>query len=74
MMHLVGADKLYHCFDLEIFDFKMTDQFQETDEIIGQGRALEAISFGICIKKEGYSLYAMGKLGSGKDRVAYDYL
>lgn len=74
MMQFVGIDKLYSYCDLEIFDFKTTDELEETDETIGQGRALETISFGICIKKESYNFYATEKLGSRKDRVTYDYL
>ena len=69
MIKPLSVDKLYkHC-DLEIFDFKTTAELEALDEIIGQSRAIKAISFGIGIKKEGYNLYAMGKLGSGKHSV-----
>lgn len=75
-MPLLGVDMLYSYCDLEISDFETTDELGETSEIIRDYRALKAkaISFGIGIKKEGCNLYAMGKLGSEKDGVAYDYL
>ncbi|GEM_PF-5558228 len=69
MMKPLSVDKLYNYCDLKIFDFNTTDELEDLDEIIGQRRALKAISFGIGIKKEGYNLYAMGKLGSGKHAV-----
>ncbi len=74
MIKPLSVDKLYdHC-NLEIFDFQTTAELEELDEIIGQSRALKAISFGIGIKKEGYNLYAMGKLGSGKHSVVEKFI
>jgi len=74
MIKPLSVDKLYNHCDLKIFDFKTTDELEELDEIIGQRRALKAISFGIGIKKEGYNLYAMGKLGSGKHTVVEKFI
>lgn len=74
MLKPVGVDKLYNYCDPGIFDFETTDELEELDEIIGQRRALKAISFGIGIKKEGYNLYAMGKLGSGKHTVVEKFI
>jgi len=74
MIKALHVDKLYNHCDLEIFDFQTTAELEELDEIIGQSRALKAISFGIGIKKEGYNLYAMGKLGSGKHSVVEKFI
>ena len=74
MIKPLSVDKLYNYCDLEIFDFKTTAELEELDEIIGQSRALKAISFGIGIKKEGYNLYAMGKIGSGKHGVVEKFI
>ncbi len=74
MIKPLSVDKLYNYCDLEIFDFKTTADLEDLDEIIGQSRALKAISFGIGIKKEGYNLYAMGKLGSGKHTVVEKFI
>ena len=74
MIKPLNVDKLYNYCDLEIFDFKTTAELEELDEIIGQSRALKAISFGIGIKKEGYNLYAMGRLGSGKHSVVEKFI
>lgn len=74
MIEPLGVEQLYKYCDLKIFDFKTTDELKELDEIIGQRRALKAISFGIGIKKEGYNLYAMGKVGSGKHTVVEKFI
>ena len=74
MIKPLSVDKLYNYCNLEIFDFKTTAELEGLDEIIGQSRALKAISFGIGIKKEGYNLYAMGKLGSGKHSVVEKFI
>ena len=73
-MKPLSIDKLYNYCNLEIFDFETTLELKELDEIMGQRRALKAISFGIGIKKEGYNLYAMGKVGSGKHEVVEKYI
>lgn len=65
-MEPLHKDDLYKRFDTALFDFENTDAIESLDEIIGQKRALEAISFSTGIKKEGYNLFAMGPTGSGK--------
>jgi hypothetical protein len=74
MTEPVGVEQLYNYCNLDIFDFNTTEELQELDEIIGQSRALKAISFGIGIKKEGYNLYAMGRLGSGRHSVVETFI
>jgi len=74
MIEPLNVNALYNYCDLEIFDFKTTAELEELDEIIGQTRALKAIGFGIGIKKEGYNLYAMGRLGSGKHSVVEKFI
>lgn len=74
MIEPLSVEQLYKYCDLKLFDFKTTDELEALDEIIGQRRALKAISFGIGIKKEGYNLYAMGKVGSGKHAVVEKFI
>jgi predicted ATP-dependent protease len=74
MIKPLSVEKLYNHCDLEIFGFDTTEELKELDEIIGQSRALKAISFGIGIKKEGYNLYAMGEPGSGKHSVVERFI
>jgi hypothetical protein len=43
-------------------------------EIIGQPRALEAVRFGVRIRREGYNLFAMGPHGIGKQTAVTQFL
>ncbi len=65
----LSAQQLYHACDITLFDFNTTADLEELGAIIGQARALEAIHFGIGIKKHGYNLFALGPAGSGKHGV-----
>lgn len=42
--------------------------------LIGQERAIEAVTFGIGLKHHGYNLFALGVSGTGKHTVIADYL
>jgi len=48
------------------FTFKTTKDIKTLTGFFGQDRAIEAIKFGIGIKSDGYNLFAMGPLGTGK--------
>ncbi len=52
--------------DPEQFAFETTEELDDLEEVIGQERAVEAINFGIGIRQEGYNLFAVGPLGTGK--------
>ena len=56
------------------FKFKTTDDLEDLTEIIGQGRAVEAILFGIGIRREGYNLFALGPSGTGKRTTIRQFL
>ncbi|MDD2761834.1 MAG: AAA family ATPase, partial [Methylomonas sp.] len=58
--------QLYKSCDLEQLHFTSTEELEDIDIIVGQDRALEAIKFGIRIKKSGYNIFAMAPDGTGK--------
>ena len=58
----------YHC-DESQFDFESTAELPSLPEMIGQERALRAIDFGISIPSQGFNIYALGPVGSGKTSV-----
>lgn len=55
--------------DLSGLGFDDTSQLAPLDETLGQDRALEAIDFGVGIRREGYNLFLMGSTGLGKHRA-----
>lgn len=60
------SSALFHPCDPNQFDFETTAELEGLTEIIGQKRALDAVHFGVGIRREGYNLYVMGPAGMGK--------
>jgi len=54
--------------------FKSTLELDDLSETIGQNRALQAIEFGVGIKKDGYNLFVLGPPGTGKYSTVRSYL
>lgn len=60
--------------DPECFDFETTEQLEDLSEFVGQTRALDAVRFGITIRREGYNLYVLGPPGVGKRTIVQSFL
>jgi lon-related putative ATP-dependent protease len=59
---------------VEEFTFETTAELTKLTEVIGQARALDAVRFGVGIKRDGYNLYALGPPGIGKHSVVRNIL
>jgi len=59
-------EALYRRCDPREFGFETTADLEDLKEIIGQARAVEALQFGISIRREGYNLFSLGPSGTGK--------
>ena len=60
--------------NVEEFTFETTAELTKLTEVIGQARALDAVRFGVGIKRDGYNLYALGPPGIGKHSVVRNIL
>jgi lon-related putative ATP-dependent protease len=60
--------------DPKQFSFASTDELPDLSEVLGQARAVEALRFGIGIRREGYNLFVFGPPGTGKHTVVREYL
>jgi len=60
--------------DPKQFAFETTSELEELTEVLGQLRAVDAIEFGIGIRREGYHLFAMGPTGVGKHTIVRRFL
>ncbi len=70
----LDAEQLsWHC-DPAQFEFETTESLEDLQEILGQVRALEAVSFGIGMRQDGYNLYVLGPPGLGKRTTVKQYL
>ncbi len=65
---------LRHTCDPGLFEFETTAELSDLDQVIGQERALRAVAFGIDIKSEGYHMYALGPVGTGKRTTLKKFL
>ena len=71
---LLAAAELRRSHRAESFSFERSDEIEEPLEIVGQERAVEAIEFGMGIRREGYNLYALGPKGVGKYDLVDEFL
>jgi lon-related putative ATP-dependent protease len=62
----LDTEALYQCCDPEQFEFETTADLEDLAEVVGQSRAVEALQFGIGIQREGYNIFALGPVGTGK--------
>lgn len=65
----LSPDELRRACDPGQFGFATTDDLADLDSIIGQDRALSALSFGIGIQQDTYNVYVLGSAGLGKHTV-----
>ena len=70
----LGAEQLRRACDATQFDFRTTEELEDLSEIIGQGRAVGAVRFGIGIQRDGYNLFALGPSGTGKRTTISQFL
>jgi len=68
------AGDLFRASDPARFKFKNTLDLEPLEELIGQGRAVEAVEFGIGIRRDGYNLFAGGPAGTGKHTLIAEFL
>lgn len=56
------------------FKFRDTDDITPYQGVLGQQRAVDAIQFGVAIKRNGYNLYVSGETGTGRSSYVKEYL
>jgi lon-related putative ATP-dependent protease len=62
----LDAQSLLRRCDPALLDFGTTAELTDSADIVGQSRALDAVSFGIDIKQPGFNLFVLGEPGSGR--------
>ena len=67
------SDELYRRCDPSQFDFETTAELEDLTEVIGQTRAVDAVKFGMGIRRKGYNLFALGPAGMGKHSLVMGY-
>ncbi len=67
-------EKLYRVCDPATLGFRTTEEIADFDEILGQPRAVEAMRFGIDIRREGYNVFVLGPQGAGRYTLIGEFL
>ncbi|MBI2914352.1 MAG: AAA family ATPase [Firmicutes bacterium] len=70
--HELSANELRSLCDPSQFDFLTTAEVPPLEGIIGQGRAIRAMEFGLRIKSRGYNIFVTGPSGTGKNTYVRD--
>ena len=70
---LAAAALCWRC-DPQGFQFNTTDDLEDLDRFLGQPRALNAVQFGIGIRRDGYNLFVIGPPGFGKRAIVQRFL
>lgn len=60
--------------DTSLFSFATTAELETSSSIIGQPRGTRAIEFGIRIPNEGYNIYVLGPIGTGRATTIEHFL
>jgi lon-related putative ATP-dependent protease len=60
--------------DPDQFDFQTTAELQPVEAVIGQDRAIEAIRFGVAMRRPGFNVFAFGPPGTGKRTAVRHFL
>ena len=63
----LDVSKLKYKFNLDYMNFNSTEDIEPEREIIGQERAVQALKFGLSMKRKGYNIYASGCSGTGRN-------
>ncbi len=72
--HELAPDQLRRRTDPAEFPFETTAELSPLEEIIGQERAVRAISFGLDIQSPGYNVFVAGVSGTGKGSIVRRFL
>ncbi|WP_353892427.1 ATP-binding protein [Proteinivorax hydrogeniformans] len=63
-------EQLTSCCVTESLGFESTEEVEPLEGIIGQSRAVEALTFGLRVDKKGYNIFISGISGTGKSSYA----
>jgi lon-related putative ATP-dependent protease len=67
-------NELYRACDPASLSFDTTADLPDLTEIIAQNRAVTSVEFGMGIDTDGYNIFAVGPMGTGKTTTVYEFL
>jgi lon-related putative ATP-dependent protease len=70
----LSVEELRWTVNPETLGFSSTEELEALDGVIGQDRAVRAVSFGVDIAGPGYHVFALGPSGTGKTTMVHKFL
>jgi len=74
MIKPLSPEELRNTYDSTLVECKSTAELKPLDGIIGQDRALKALTFGLNIKESGFNIYVSGVHGTGRKAAVEKFL
>ena len=74
MGRILAAGDLRKSCDTRLFGFRTTAEVPSLDAMIGQGRALDSIDFGLNMPSAGFNIYVLGDAGTGKTSAVRSFI
>lgn len=74
MIKPLSPEELRNTFDSTLVECKSTAELKPLEGIIGQERALKALTFGLNIKESGFNIYVSGVHGTGRKVAVEKFL
>ncbi|MFB9885682.1 Lon protease family protein [Balneatrix alpica] len=68
------ADQLTLTISEQDLPFSRTDELEALSGILGQDRAIQALEFGVAMRRPGYNIFVMGEPGTGRASYVRSYL
>ena len=68
--HCVTPDKLRWTCDCRKLGFETTEELGDLAAAIGQDRAMDALEFGVRINSDGFNIFVLGPVGTGRNSMA----
>lgn len=70
----ISAKQLRSFCEQAAFSFRSTDDIPDFEGMVGQQRAMDALSFAVEMDRPGYNMYLMGSTGLGKHTLLNNFL
>jgi len=70
----LAPEKLYRRCDPVLLDFETSDSSSESNHVLGQDRALQAIELGLELDVAGFNLFVLGPPGTGRHSFIKQFL
>lgn len=74
MQNPLPVEKLRNRCKPEDIGYKTTEEIEQSKEIIGQKRAVNALKFGLGIKVDGFNVFVAGPQGTGRETAVKNFL